>query len=491
MTARNPLYRASDKERLASEISSGRTRESYRSAWRVDYARLVHSPSFRRLQGKTQLFPGESDFFRNRLTHSLEVAQIAKSIAIKLNFENFSNAENDDYALSPDLVEFAALAHDLGHPPFGHNGEAALDECMKGFGGFEGNAQTLRILARVEKKRTEDWPPVEFKGDRDARRGLNCAFRSLASILKYDREILPRSASDPLTKGYYQEEKELVEFIKMAVVGNKNISGFKTVECQIMDIADDIAYSTYDFEDAMKVGFTSPLDVLRLSRQPKLLRRIAVKVWKTVNNRSDRFDESNIPPEVAAQVQDVESGVLKILLDICRGIIPALKDFPAGRDAQKDKLAELVLTAYNAAKSVQENGYLRTSLTSQLVGEFIRGVTLTPDPDNPSLSTVNVDANIRMKIEVLKRYTFESHIEASRLKTVEFRGKDIVKEIFDCVAKNPDLLPMDWRTRHDALPSQNHRLRCVSDFIAGMTDRYALEFFQRLRGDPVSIFKEP
>jgi dGTPase len=491
VTAVYPLYRASDKERLATEESAGRIREPYRTVWRVDYARLVHCPAFRRLQGKTQLFPGESDFFRNRLTHSMEVAQIAKSIAIKLNYENFPNAENDDQRISTDLVEFAALAHDLGHPPFGHNGEAALDECMKSFGGFEGNAQTLRILARVEKKRTDGWPPVEFAGAVDNRRGLNCTFRSLASILKYDKGILPRADSDPLTKGYYQEEKDLVETIKLAVTGDRHFSDFKTVECQIMDIADDIAYSTYDFEDAMKVGFTSPLDVLRLSRQPKLLRRIAVKVWKTINNRLDRFDEKNIPPEVTAQVVDVEGKVLKILLDICRGIIPDLKDFPSGTSARKDKLAELVLTAYNAAKDVQENGYLRTSLTSQLVGEFIQGVTLTPDPDIPALSTVNVDQNIRMKIEVLKRYTFESHIEASRLKTVEFRGKDIVKEIFKCVADNPDLLPMDWRSRHDALPSQNHKLRCVSDFIAGMTDRYALEFFQRLRGDPVSIFKEP
>jgi dGTPase len=91
---------------------------------------------------------------------------------------------------------------------------------------------------------------------------------------------------------------------------------------------------------------------------------------------------------------------------------------------------------------------------------------------------------------ILKRYTFESHIEASRLKTVEFRGKDIVGEIFNHLKDRPDLLPMDWRTRYEALPSQTHRLRCVSDFIAGMTDRYALEFFQRLKGDPVSIFKD-
>jgi dGTPase len=489
VTGRKPLYGAADKERLASETSKGRVIEPYRSPWRIDYARLVHCPAFRRLQGKTQLFPGESDFFRNRLTHSLEVAQIAKSIAIKLNHEQFSDAPDDDHRISPDLVEFAALAHDLGHPPFGHNGEAALDECMKGVGGFEGNAQTLRILSRIEKKRTEGWPPSEFENGEDLRRGLNCTFRSLASVLKYDRLIEPRAKSEPLTKGYYGEEKDLVSRIKQAVAGNPNFPGFKTVECQIMDIADDIAYSTYDLEDALKVGFTSPLDFMRLGLQPRLLRRIAVRVWKTMENRTDRFDETNIPPELQDAIGAQEAEVLRVLVDLCRGIVPKAAAHLKGLSPKLHQLT-IASETYNAAKEIQENGYLRASLTSQLVGEFIRGVSLKPDPDHPALSKVEVDERIKLKIEVLKRYTFESHIETSRLKTVEFRGKDIVKEIFNCLKENHDLLPKDWRARYEALPSQNHKLRCVCDFIAGMTDRYALEFFQRLKGDPVSIFKD-
>jgi dGTPase len=257
VTARKPLYTPTDKYRPLDERRAAR--EPYN-------ARLVHCPAFRRLQGKTQFFPGESDFFRNRLTHSLEVAQISKSIAIKLNYDYFGDATDDDHRISTDLVEFAALAHDLGHPPFGHNGEAALDECMRAVGGFEGNAQTLRILSRVEKKRTTTGPRyIEFQDGQDARLGLNLTFRSLASILKYDEEILTRSENDPITKGYYAEERELVEKIKKHVTGKNDYEEkFKTVECDIMDIADDIAYSTYDFEDAMKAGFTSVLDVLRL-----------------------------------------------------------------------------------------------------------------------------------------------------------------------------------------------------------------------------------
>jgi len=150
----NSFYLAEyDEKRLAQEPQYNELGdEPYRSNFRKDFARLVHSPCLRRLTGKTQLYPGhESDFFRNRLSHSLEVAQIAKSIAIKLNSTGvFPNGNSFD--LNTDLIEFSALAHDIGHPPFGHQGEEALDQCMLDFGGFEGNAQTLRILSKLEKK---------------------------------------------------------------------------------------------------------------------------------------------------------------------------------------------------------------------------------------------------------------------------------------------------------------------------------------------------
>ena len=145
---------------------------TYRSPWRRDYSRVVHSAAFRKLQGKTQLFPGhESDFFRNRLTHSLEVAQVAKTIALRINATNDYFRENP---IDLDIVETAGLAHDLGHPPFGHNGEQALDKCMHDTGGFEGNAQTLRILGKLVKRDTPSrkGQPVD-KAGRDVRAGLN------------------------------------------------------------------------------------------------------------------------------------------------------------------------------------------------------------------------------------------------------------------------------------------------------------------------------
>ena len=143
MFSPNDFYRFIE---LPSRAQGAKT--DYRTEYSRDYARVLHSPSFRRLQNKTQLFPSqESDFFRNRLTHSLEVSQIAKSIALKLK------SENPGLNIVPEVCEIAGLVHDIGHPPFGHNGEAALDECMLNCGGFEGNAQTLRVLTRLEKKK--------------------------------------------------------------------------------------------------------------------------------------------------------------------------------------------------------------------------------------------------------------------------------------------------------------------------------------------------
>lgn len=157
----------------------------------------------------------------------------------------------------------AALCHDLGHPPFVHNGEKALDDCMKRFGGFEGNAQTLRILSRLEKRES----PTAAMPLKDRRIGLNLTARVLASVLKYDRMIpRVRGKSATLCKGYYKSERELVNWFKKMVVGQiLDTVDFKTVECQIMDLADDIAYSTYDLEDAFKAGFLTPLDILTTS----------------------------------------------------------------------------------------------------------------------------------------------------------------------------------------------------------------------------------
>lgn len=457
-----PLYGDKSRQRSESENSNG---NDYRSEFRRDYARLIHSPAFRRLQGKTQLFPGhESDFFRNRLTHSLEVAQIAKGIALKLNADNpYLNEHPIDY----DLVEFAGLAHDIGHPPFGHNGEHALDDCMKSMGGFEGNAQTLRILTTVEKKRASNGKleGVSRSGD-DQRLGLNLTFRSLASILKYDSEIpWMRRAQEKIVKGYYSVERDIVSQIKEHLspdlMGGRN---FKTIECQIMDLADDIAYSTYDLEDGLKGGFVDPLMLISAVTDADitLLDRIHQKVKKEIGTVS---------------IEDIAEIVAETF---------GLDSTGKMRDSDASFMA-----TYNAMKDFEVNGYARSALTSSLVNKFITNVDIHIDYDFPLFSQVSIPDEIRLQIEVLKHLNYEVTIMSPRLKLVEYRGYEIVRSIFE--ALNADegylLLPKDVRTMYVRLQTPLTRTRLICDFVAGMTDRYAVEFFGRLKQGDQSIFK--
>ncbi len=441
-----PLYRAGDatRDRPAAPDSP------YRTPFRRDYARLLHCPSFRRLQGKTQLFPSaESDFFRNRLTHSLEVPQIAKSIASRLNIVC-------DYLqhhpIDLDIVETAALAHDLGHPPFGHNGERALNECMRDRGGFEGNAQTLRILAKLEKKEPEPGAARDVPSPTEDRRvGLNLTYRTLAAVLKYDECIPISRRGNDLIKGYYETERHLVERVKENVAGANSIeNGFKTIECQIMDIADDIAYSTYDLEDALKTSFVSPMQTISALSSPAIMGALQAK--------------TGLEGET----------IVKHVMDLWLRQLGDLSG--AGEVPSNGHVLEAAAEVYQVFRHLAENGALRTALTSELVNEYVEGVDVDIDDQCPPLSRVTL--------------TYELVISSPNLKTVEYRGSRIVTAVFDALAQ-PDgsqLLPDDYRARLDDRPAERERTIC--DFIAGMTDRYALEFYGRLHSEGAhTIFK--
>lgn len=452
MTLRPLLYQESD---CWTRLS--RDEANWRSAFRRDYARLLHSPAFRRLQGKTQLFAGiESDFFRNRLTHSLEVAQIAKSIALRLNREN--PLASRGWQIDLDLVEFAGLAHDLGHPPFGHTGEHALDELMRDDGGFEGNAQTLRILARLEKKlddpgrQTDEGNPAWFLDGRDSGVGLNLTARSYASILKYDNQI-PGALGGGFQKGYYESETDIVEWIRQAVLpaGGQ----LKTLECQIMDIADDIAYSTYDIEDALKGGLLTVLDLLH---PPDAV------VKQVAKRASDELGRTVGEGEIQASVSN-------LLGFIAEGEIGAV---------------------HRSARFYEDSGFFRTMLTSNLVGRFADAVTIEPNAEAPALSRIGMDPTVRLEISVLKHLTYTYLVKSQQLQLVSYRGKEIVRKIFLALleGEGPKLLPEDYQSKLRQAPSDSHRKRVVCDFIAGMTDRYATEFFARLTSDSFhSMFK--
>lgn len=194
-----------------------------------DYTRILYASSFRRLQGKMQLFAVQSDqFIRNRLTHSLEVAQIARSIAKEIGY-----SQDEIY-----VVEAAALAHDIGNPPFGHAGERYLNKLAKSAGGFEGNAQTFRILTTVEQKR------ANFQG-------LNLTYRTLLGVLKYFNKYNSKLSEESLSKQkfIYDKDYELVQNI----ISETDVE-LRTIDVQIVDLADEIAYAAHDLEDGLRLG---------------------------------------------------------------------------------------------------------------------------------------------------------------------------------------------------------------------------------------------
>ena len=510
------LYTTTDRHRVHNIESRPRT-EAYRNEFRRDYARLIHSPAFRRLQGKTQLFPGvESDFFRNRLTHSIEVAQIAKSIAMKINSEceAFTSA-SEEQRIDCNLVEVAGLAHDIGHPPFGHNGEAALNDCMKRQGGFEGNAQTLRILARLEKRleRNIDRKDAVHKNGQDVRIGLNLTYRTLASILKYDERIpLESPKNEPLSKGYYGSEYELVAKIKKNV-DPKNIHhslphGFKTIECQIMDIADDIAYSTYDLEDALKAEFISPLRLLStLATGDGTLDRVLDKVNRNLKKEGiKKIDKRALVNSVQGVFGKMFStGNATLLKDLIIRLEKEDQGNNLGKEAflveslrsvllddTNSPLAFTVLNMYESSRELCVDGYLRSSFTSDLVGEVVEQVEFIFNEDCPALSEVRLNDATRIKVEILKHLTYELIIMSSRLRVVEYRGYDLVRDIFQALERSSDyyrLLPQDCRSQYESFSGLGDRKRILCDFVASMTDRYALEFHARLKDAGESIFK--
>jgi dGTPase len=441
------------------------------------------------LQGKTQLFPSdENDFYRNRLTHSMEVAQIASGIA-----QNFNAKEGSFFEANPidvDLVYFAGLAHDLGHPPFGHNGERALDKLMARFGGFEGNGQTLRILSRLEKKETDSFPsseePKPVIDSVDTRRGLNVTFRSLDSILKYDR-MIPQIKEDrndserrKPVKGYYFTEADLVREIKQYVLG-KQVDDFKSIECGIMDVADDIAYSTYDLEDSMKAGFISPLKILAFDDAFKM------KVVNKVNGKlADTYQDATKDKELSLEELNY---IIVTTFERVFSISDALKAKYSNEKLDESVLADVAVTASgqtaSASASLCENGYLRGEFTSKLVNEFMNAVEIKVDNDFPQLSKVSLDIETFKKVEVLKTISYESIIGSPRLKMAERRGGSIIKLIFRTLADEKEgrrLLPEDWAELYFGFQGEELRKRTVCDFIANMTDRYCVEFYSRIVG---------
>lgn len=238
----NRFYSDFDREELQPRPAD------YRTAFQRGRDRLVHNAAFRRLQAKTQVFlSGEYDFYRTRLTHSIEVAQIAGSIASYLN--HTSEFLDQDFHIDHALVESVALAHDIGHPPFGHAGEATLHRLMRPHGGFEGNAQTLRLVTEL----------IFSSGHN--RRGMNPTRAFIDGVLKY--KTLFSQWDEPVKHFLYDDQVRYLDFVFAGrdfpadLPPGKPRNGFRSLECQIMDWADDTAYSLNDLVDSANAGFVN------------------------------------------------------------------------------------------------------------------------------------------------------------------------------------------------------------------------------------------
>ena len=399
---------ASDAVRHTPE--PGRAATDQRSEFEHDRARIIHSAAFRRLQGKTQVFGiYEGDFFRTRLTHSLEVAQIAKGIALALGAD-------------PDLVEAVCLAHDLGHPPFGHNGERTLHELMRAHGGFEGNAQTLRILTYLEQKHADY-------------AGLNLTYQTLDGVLKYktciDSTAIANAPQSPV-KGFYTWDRQLVETIVQQTGSRQQ----RSVECQILDVADDIAYSVHDLEDSLKAGLLTQADLRRLP-PARVVRDVNAKltVWgRTVNEGTVHMELAQIA----------------------------------------DRLEQLEQRSLRAGRKM---------LIRDLIHEFVSPVAHQSHGDHEHIDT---DFSNRVRIEALKAFESYKVINNPRVTTLSHKGKEVLRRLFAVLDQGQEsigLFPEDHGEHYEKAllnGDETARKRVICDFLAGMTDSYALRFYSRL-----------
>lgn len=410
-------YGFADEERLLREERSGTQR---RSEFGRDRARVLHSSALRRLGAKTQvLSPAVGDFARTRLTHSLEVAQIGREMAETLG-------------MSADLVDMACLAHDLGHPPFGHNGEKALNDWSEGFGGFEGNAQTLRLLTRIEPKVfAPDGTPL----------GLNLTRAALDSACKYpwarEASVYDDGGGARSHKfGVYDDDLTVFEWLRL---GSKE--RHKSIEAQVMDFADDVAYSVHDYEDAIVEGFIKLAEVNDASHRKQLL--------------SDMSDWAG-------------SGISESDLD------QAL-----------DRLQSLDEWLFTFDGTDRAHGDLK-NLTSALIGSFVSRAVDATTSSFEGIRTryaadVIVPAEVRSEIAVLKGLVSSFLMSHESRKSYYEWQRELLTELADALlAKNGSDLDsyctLAWSQAKDM--ATKHRV--IVDQVASLTDQSAINLHARL-----------
>jgi dGTPase len=502
------LYTKSDFGRPGDEDGDDEHgRYGYSEHTASEYGRIVHSMSFRRLQGKMQLFPpSESPLLRNRLTHTLEVTDIASRITAGLNrkyADKYAEKEKDpkkkyDRRIDSYIVTTAALAHDLGHPPFGHTGEIILAKLMRDHGSFEGNAQTLRILTRLENRFISKGAVTEEEVY-GRPLGLNLLYRTIASIVKYDKVIKPPSndkeASDKqhppgndqkgmtkkhLDKGYYKDDEEIVDKVRAAVVRTPGAK-LKTIECQIMDLADDIAYSTYDLEDCMISGVAHPLDLISISEEAG--ETIAERVTSALRGYGyscDIFSDE----------------VTLIYAKVWHSLIRENTESDYKFDYEIDKAAYLGWN-YNNSLDVARSPLVRRRAAENLIQQAIDAISIPKwNEADPALTRIDIDPQYLLQIEALKHFNYVHTIESRPLQIYAEQAETVLHGLFDALGKKGEkLLPGPWQAYYRALikgpDDQPKRMRLFCDYISSLTDAEAIGMYARLRGaNPAPLLRD-
>lgn len=361
-----------------------------RSDFRRDCDRIIHSAAFRRLAYKTQVFIyHEGDHYRTRLTHTLEVTQIARSLARILGLEE-------------DLAEACALAHDLGHPPFGHAGERALDHCLAGFGGFDHNAQTLAVVTRLEKRYA-------------AFDGLNLTWETLEGLVKHNGPLVDARG---LPRGARAVAGEVAEYAARHAL---TLDKFPSLEAQAGAIADDIAYDSHDLDDGLRAGLFT--------------------------------------------IEELEGAGLALVDDI-------LGEFDR---------------AHPGVDPVRRAGELMRRLITRMVNDVVaetrrRVAALAPccveDIRRAGAPMAGFSPDMADAERAIKDFLFQRMYRHRRVMQVMGEAEGVLRDLFARYVADPEALPAEWRAVLPAAPPV--RARGIADFIAGMTDRYALGEHRRL-----------
>ncbi len=360
-----------------SSLSKGRlypeAEATYRTAYQKDRDRVIHTSAFRRLEYKTQVFVNyEGDYYRTRLTHTLEVAQVATSISRALG-------------LSVDLTETVALAHDLGHPPFGHAGERTLDRLAKEEGGFDHNKQSLRVVTELEK-RYADFP------------GLNLTWETLEGIMKHEKMVLPKTLHGTLTRADWEPDKQ------------------PTLEAQVVNVADELAYNAHDLDDGLRSGHLTGTQIQEVPLVGELMHDLEIDPYALTN----------------------ETRYLLI----------------------RKLLGRMIEDAIHCTHEHLERA----------------GVTTLEEVRRAPQTLVSTSPEMSEKLRVLKDFLFTNLYRHYRLIRMTKKADRILESLFNAYLETPTMLPFHLQARAE----EKGVLRTVTDYLAGMTDRFAGDEYKRL-----------